>query len=97
MTFKEQIDALKGKIQSKITAESSAEEIQEMNDLMGEFDALETSHNAVVTENAKFKDTIVRMVTTQGDGNAPKDDSNGSKTMSIEEAIAEVQKQNGGK
>lgn len=89
MTFKERLDALKGKIQAKINADSSPEEIQEVNEIVAEFDSLETSHNEVVTENAKFKDTIVRMVSTQGDGNKPKDDSDGSKPKTIEECVAE--------
>ena len=92
MTFKEQMDALKAKIQAKVNADSTPEEIQEVNDLVGELDGLSTIHDSVVTENAKFKDTIVNMVMTQGDGKQPNDDSNGSKTMSIEEAIAQVQK-----
>ena len=91
MTFKEQMDALKSKVQSKINAESTPEEIQEVIDLLAELDGLSTIHDGVVTENAKFKDTIVNMVLTQGDGKQPKDESNASNTMTIEEAIAEVQ------
>ena len=93
--FKEQFDALKGKFQAKITADSTQEQIEEINGIVAELDALETSHNEVVTENAKFKDTIMRMVSTEGNSNTPQNDSTGSKSMSIEEAIAEVQK--GGK
>lgn len=93
--FKEQFDALKGKFQAKITADSSQEQIEEINSVIAELDALETSHNEVVTENAKFKDTIVNMVTTQGDGKAPANGADDSKSMTIEEAIAEVEK--GGK
>ena len=89
MTFKEQFDALKGKIQAKIKADSAPEEIKEWNSMLAEFDSLEASHNEVVTENAKFKDTIARMVTTQGNGNKPGDDSLGSKPKSIEECVAE--------
>ena len=89
MTFKERLDALKGNLQAKIKAESTPEEIQEVNDLIAECDSLESSYNEVVTENAKFKDTIVRMVSTQGDGNKPGDDTTGSKPKSIEECVAE--------
>lgn len=92
MSFKEILESLKTKIQAKIKAESTPEEIQEINDLIADLDSLGTSHEELVTENAKFKDTIVRMVTTQGDGNKPEDGASGSKTMSIEEAVAEVQK-----
>lgn len=89
MTFKEKFDALKGKIQAKITAESSPEQIEEINAIVGELDELEASHNEVVTESAKLKDTIVRMVSNQGDGNKPGDDSTGSKPKTIEECVAE--------
>ena len=89
MTFKERLDALKGNLQARIKAESTPEEIQEVNDLIAECDSLESSYNEVVTENAKFKDTIVRMVSTQGDGNKPGDDTTGSKPKSIEECVAE--------
>ena len=95
VNFKEVVESLKGKLQAKITAESSAEYIQEINDLVAEVDSLETTYNELVSEHSKAKDTIVRMVMTQGDGKKPVDDSNGSKTMSIEEAIAEVQKEGG--
>lgn len=96
MGFIEKIKALKEKKQALIKPDMSSEDIQAINDEIAEFDELETSYNQLVTENAKFKDTIVRMVTSEGNGKTPKDDSSGSKTMSIEEAFAEVQN-NGGK
>ena len=89
MSFQEQITALKEKVKAKIKPESSEEEIQEINGLLAEMDSLETTHNELVTENAKFKDTIVRMVTNQGDGNKPRDDTDGSKPKTIEECVAE--------
>ena len=89
MTFKERLDALKGKFQAKIQAESSPEEIQEVNDLIAEMDSLDASYNEVVTENAKFKDTIVRMVSNQGDGKKPGNESGGSNPKTIEECVAE--------
>ena len=96
MGFSERIKALKERKQALIKADSSAEDIQAINDEVAEYDELENLYNLVVAENSKFKDTIVRMVTSEGDGKAPKDASSGSKTMSIEEAVAEVQN-NGGK
>ena len=89
MTFNEIVETLKGKLQAKIKADSTTEEIEEVNGLIAEVETLVASHNEVVIENAKFKDTIVRMVTTQGDGNKPGDDSTGSKPKSIEECVAE--------
>ena len=96
MGFTERMKALKEKKQALIKPDMSSEDIQAINDEIAELDELEKSHNELVAENAKFKDTIVRMVTSEGNGKAPKDDSSGSKTMSIEEAFAEVQN-NGGK
>lgn len=96
MEFTERMKALKEKKQALIKPDMSAEDIQAINDEIAELDELEKSHNELVTENAKFKNTIVRMVASEGNGKTPKDDSSGSKTMSIEEAIAEVQN-NGGK
>ena len=89
MTFQEQITALKEKVKAKIKPESSEDEIKEINGLLAEMDSLEITHNELVTENAKFKDTIVRMVTNQGDGNKPRDDTDGSKPKTIEECVAE--------
>lgn len=95
MTFKEKFDALKAKIKAKITTESTPEQIEEINGLVSELDELETSHNEVVTESAKLKDTIVRMVSNQGDGNQPRDDTDGSKPKTIEECVAEIQQKEG--
>lgn len=95
MTFKEKIASLKAKLQAKITAESTPEQLEEINDLSSELDEVETNHNAVVTENAKLKDTIVRMVQTQGSSDTPREESGGSKPMTIDEVVAEIEK--GGK
>ena len=95
MTFKERIDALKGKLQAKVTSEATAEQLADLKELTDELDSLNASHDEVVTEQAKLKDTIVRMALTQGDSNKPGDGADGSKPMTIEEAVAEVQK--GGK
>ena len=89
MTFKEQVDALKGKISSKITAESTQEEIDAVNGIIADIDALDTSYNELDQEHAKTKTTLVRMVVNQGNGDKPKDDSTGSKPKTIEECVAE--------
>ena len=87
--FNEKLEALKKRIQGKIKADSTPEEIEEVNSMIADLDSLGSSHNELVTENAKFKDTIVRMVTTQGSSDKPGDDSTGSKPKSIEECVAE--------
>lgn len=93
MNFKEQLDSLRAKVKSHIKPESTEEELGELNGMLGELDELEKSHNDVVTENAKFKDTIVKMVTTQGDDKPPQDDPNGGKPRSIEKFIDDFEKE----
>lgn len=89
MSFEETLKALKGKISAKITAESSQEEIDEINGLVADIDSLGESHELLVSEHAKTKDALVRMVTNQGDSNKPADDTDGSKPKTIEECVAE--------
>ena len=93
MNFKEKADSLKAKIQAKITPESTPEQIEEANAYVSDLDELSSEHDRLVAENAKFKDTIVKMVTTQGDAKPPKDASQASESMSIEEAIAKISKE----
>lgn len=89
MTFKETLEALKGKLSAKITADSTQEEIDEVNGLVADVDSLGASHEELVNEHAKTKDTLVRMVTNQGSSDKPRDDTDGSKPKSIEECVAE--------
>ena len=93
MEFKEAVESLKRRFQSKITPDSKPEEIEEANANASSLDELSAEYDRVVVENAKFKDTIVRMVTSQGDATPPTDPSSDSKSMSIEEAIAKVSKE----
>lgn len=97
MNFKERVEALKGKFNAKITQDTAPEEIEKVNQSNASLDSLVDDYNLIVEENAKLKDTIVRMVTTQGNGNKPQDDVDGSKPKSIEECIAEEINKNGGK
>ena len=89
MTFKEMLEALKGKVSAKITAESTQEEIDEINGLVADIDSLGASHEELVSEHAKTKDALVRMVTNQGSSDKPKDDTDGSNPKTIEECVAE--------
>lgn len=97
MNFKEKLDALRAEVKSQIKPESSEEEITRVNGLSAQLDELETDYNAVVTENAKFKDTIVKMVTTEGNSDKPKDDVGDDKPKTIEEIVAEELNKQGGK
>lgn len=92
--FKEKVDSLRAKLKAHIKPESSKDELDEINGMLTELDELEKSHGDIVTENAKFKDTIVRMVTTQGDDKTPPTDPNGGNPRSMEQFIKDFEKEN---
>ena len=93
MSFKEQLDSLRSKIKAKIKPESSQEELNEYNGLLGDLDTIETEYNSLSQENAKFKDKIVNMVLNEGDDKTPPDDSSGSKPKSMEQFINDFEKE----
>lgn len=93
MNWKEQVEALKAKFQSKVKENSTQEEIDEINGLIAEVDALDSAYNELEQEHAKTKTALVRMVVNQGSGDKPRDDTDGSKPKTIEECVAEVQKE----
>ena len=97
MTFKERLEALRAEVKSQIKPESSEEEITRLNGISAKLDELETDYNSVVTENAKFTDTIVKMVTTEGNSDKPKDETGDDKPKTIEEIVAEELNKQGGK
>ena len=89
MTFKEQVEALKQKLSSKITADSTPEQTEEITGIITEIDALDSAHSELETEQAKTKSALVRMVVNQGSSDKPKDDTDGSKPKTIDECVAE--------
>lgn len=93
MSFKESMESLRAKLMAQIKPESSQEEIDAINGMVTELDDMGKEHDGLVGENAKFKDTIVRMVTTQGDDKTPPDDSQGSKPKSMEQFIEDFAKE----
>ena len=97
MTFKERLEALRAEVKSQIKPESSEEEITRLNGISAKLDELETDYNSVVTENAKFKDTFVKMVTTEGNSDKPKDETGDDKPKTIEEIVQEELNKQGGK
>lgn len=94
MGFKESLDSLRAKVQAKVKPDSTKEELEEIKSLNDELDALEKGYNEKVTENAKFRDTIVDMVTSQGDGKTPPDPS-GRKPRSMEQFLEDYKKEKG--
>ena len=92
MTLKERLDSLRAKVKAKIKPETSAEELDELNGILGELDEIENEHNNVITENTKFKDTIVRMALTQGDGKTP-DEPEGSNPTDMNQFLAKFEQE----
>lgn len=95
MTFKEKTEALKKFLAGKITEDMTPEEIQEYQDKIKSIDELDDDFTKSEDERAKLKGKIVDMVLTQGDDGQPEDEHDGSKPMTMEEAIKEATK--GGK
>ena len=94
MKFSEKINALKEKLNAKLTAESSPEQIEEINSLVAEVNALNEDYSNLEQEHAKTKDALVRMVVTQGNSDKPKEDeSGGSNPRTIDEIIADKLKE----
>ena len=91
MTFKEKLDSLRARAKARITPESSEDEVKAYNDILSELDEIEKEHNDVVAINGKYKDTIVNMVLTQGDGKPPVDDVEGAKPKGIDGLLAEFE------
>ena len=93
MTLKEQVQALKQRIQAKfkIDENSSPEDVQEMNDMMAELDSIDSAHDVVLQDYAKTKEAVVRMIVNQGSSDKPKDETEGSKPKTIDECVAELQ------
>lgn len=94
MNFSEKISALTQKLNAKLTAESSPEQIEEINSLVAEVNALNEDYSHLEQEHAKTKDALVRMVVTQGNSDKPKEDeSGGSNPRTIDEIIADKLKE----
>ena len=90
MTFREKLSKLKEDAKSKMVNENSnAEEIQAYTDYENSLNELEEDYNKEVNEKAKLKDTIVKLVSTQGDGKQPEEESGGSNPKTFEEIIAD--------
>ena len=92
MTFKEKMSQLKEQAKSNMVKEDSTpEQLQAYADYENSLNELEQEYNKEVEEKASLKDTIVRLVSNQGDGKKPQEESGGSKPRTFEEIIAEKQ------
>ena len=90
MSFKEILDNLKNDIKSQINADTPKEQLDVYQKHNASLDDLEKEYNKVVQENVKYKDTIVNMVLTSGDGKKPTDETE-DKALSIDECLQQIQ------
>jgi len=90
MSFKEILDNLKNDIKSKINADTPKEQLDAYQKQNENLDSLEKEYDRVVSENVKYKDTIVNMVLTSGDGKKPTEEIE-DKALSIDECLQQIQ------
>ena len=94
-TFQEKIQAIKSTLQNRITSDTPTDDITAINSIISDIDSLGSDYGKLAEEHAKTKDALVKLVTTEGNGDKPNDGAEGSKPMSIDECIAQIEK--GGK
>ena len=95
MTFKEKTDGLRQFLKGLVKEDMTPEQLEEFNTHIAEIEELDQDYDKSENERAKYKEKIVNMVMTQGDDRTPSDEHDGSKPMSMEEAVKEATK--GGK
>lgn len=93
--WQEKVKEIKEEFTTRITQDSSAEEIEKINQSTAKVDELDKMYLEVEQENRKLKDAIARMVTSQGSSDKPNDpsDPNETKPLTLDEIIAEKLKQ----
>lgn len=93
MNFKEKLQAQKDYLKALIKDDTSADDIERINGLISSIDEVDKEHDDLLTEHAKTKDSLVRLVVNQGSSEKPKDDSGGSNPKSVDEILAELEKE----
>lgn len=89
MTFKEKLESIRAEFKGKINADSTPEELERINGMLASIDEIEADYTKVSEDNAKYQATIVKLVSTSGDGQPPKDEENGKQPRSLEQIMAE--------
>ncbi len=89
--FKQKIEEIKSEFTTRITPDSSAEEIEKINQSTAKVDELNEMYLKVTDENRKLKDVMAKMVTSQGSSDRPNDssDPNETKPLTLDEIIQE--------
>lgn len=85
--FEELLNSLKDSLKKTITTESSADDIQKVDDLTKQADDILAEHKALVEEHKKMKDLYIKNVMSYGSADKPKDEST---PRTLEEIAKEV-------
>lgn len=91
-TVREKINSLINELKTQINAESTPEQIQVVETYSQQLEEISSAYDVLVEENAKIKDTLVRMVMNQGNSETPIDEVEEARPMTIEEVVAKFQK-----
>ena len=92
MSFNETLNQLKETAKSKLVkADATPEEIEEANNFSKSLDDLNTEYEKVLSENNKFRDTIVKMVQeSSGKGEAGEESGGGKTPRTMEQIISDM-------
>ena len=97
MTFKEKTESLRKFLKGLMKEDMSPEQLEEFNQHIAGINELDQDYDKSETDRVKYRDKIVNMVMTEGSDRTPADEHDGSKPMSIDEAVAQVMEKEGGK
>ena len=95
MTFKEKTESLRKFLKGLMKEDMSPEELEEFNKHIAGINELDQDYDKSETDRVKYRDKIVNMVMTEGSDRTPADEHDGSKPMSIDEAVAQVMEKGG--
>ena len=90
--MEEMIQALKNKLNSRLTGESSSDEINFTSDLSKDLDSIQDEYNKLEKDSAEVKQTLIDYVKRGSDTKTvPVDETQPKQPRSFEEILAEVQ------
>ena len=89
--IQEQIQKIKSYLQGKVTSETPADELAELNGIIEACDDVVAEDTKTNDELVKTKDMVIKMVKNQGSSTSPEDPAGGDKPpRSLEEIAQEV-------
>lgn len=89
MNFKEQLEALKTRINGMITKDSSTEQVKAYGELKEEVEKLGQSHEELVKEHSELKDLYIQSVKNYGTSDKPVNEPN--KGTTFEEIMSDME------